>query len=72
MRGIVIKGSDSSGIKAWVTPPAETSRPTSVIAEDMGKELRMESGGGRGGRRVVALRLIAMMGVVDHPLICLF
>lgn len=72
MKGIVIKGSDSSGIKTWVTPPAETPRPATVIAEDMGKEFRIESGGGRGGRRVVALRLIAMMGVVDHPLTCFF
>lgn len=53
---MVIKGSGPSGIKVWVTPPAKTPRPATVIAEDMGKGLRMKSGGRERGRLVVALR----------------
>lgn len=65
VKGMVIKASDPLELKVWVTPLGKSPKPAMVIAEDMGKEFRVESGTGREGRLVVALRSIAVMRVVS-------
>lgn len=52
----------------WVTPPDTPPRFANVVPEDVGTEWRVESGGRRGGRLVVALRSIAVMEIVVHPI----
>lgn len=59
-------------MKVWVTSGGNSPRSTEVIAKNVGKEFRMKTGGGRGGRLVMGLRSIAMMRVVVHPLTSLF
>lgn len=43
-----------------------------MIAEDVGREFRMETGRGGGGRLVMVLRSITVMRVIVHPLTSLF
>lgn len=43
-----------------------------MIAEDVAREFKMETGGGSGGRLVMVLRSIAVMRAVVHPLTLLF
>lgn len=55
-------------MEIWVTSRGKPPRSAEVIAEDMGKEFRIETGGGRGGRLVMVLRSTAVVRVVVHPL----
>lgn len=71
VKGMIIKGSDTSWIKVWLILSDKLLTPAEVIAEHRGKEFRVESRGSKRGRLVVALRSIAVMGVV-HPLTSLF
>lgn len=66
------QGLRSSGVKVWVTSSGKSPRPAEVIAEDVPREFKMETGGGSGGRLVMVLRSIAVMRAVVHPLTLLF
>lgn len=38
-KGMVIRGSDSSGIRVWVVPPGKSPRLTEVLAEGRGRTI---------------------------------
>lgn len=59
-------------MKVWVTSGGKSPRSAEVITEDVGKEFRIETGGGREGRGVMVLRSTAMMRILVYPLTSLF
>lgn len=58
----------SSGVKVWIMSRGKSQRSAEMIAEDVGREFRMETGGGRWGRLVMVLGSITVMRVIVHPL----